>query len=163
MKKNKKGFTLIELLAVIAILAIIMLIAVPQVLGMIERARKGAFRDSCLALIKQIETDIALEKSDVGSDYDYATTMMADLSSDGEYEMPLSVVQELMNSQKWAINGVSTGTALDDSAVTVEEDSNGVLTITILDTVGDGVKRVNKTSGLTRDDLREASYSEYMK
>ena len=41
--KKKKGFTLIELLAVIAILAIVLLIAIPTVLNMIEKARRGAF------------------------------------------------------------------------------------------------------------------------
>ena len=44
--KKKNGFTLIELLAVIVILAIIALIAVPIVLNLIERSRKGAAIDS---------------------------------------------------------------------------------------------------------------------
>ena len=39
---KKTGFTLIELLAVIVILAIIALIATPTILGVIEKARKGA-------------------------------------------------------------------------------------------------------------------------
>lgn len=52
MKKNNKGFTLIELLAVIVILAIIALIAVPIVLNLIERARKGSYQDSAYALRK---------------------------------------------------------------------------------------------------------------
>ena len=46
MKQKKKGFTLIELLAVIVVLAIIALIAVPIVLNLIEKARKGAFERS---------------------------------------------------------------------------------------------------------------------
>ncbi|UKI58404.1 MAG: prepilin-type N-terminal cleavage/methylation domain-containing protein [Clostridium sp.] len=37
---NKKGFTLVELLAVIAILAILVLVAVPNVLGMFNNAKK---------------------------------------------------------------------------------------------------------------------------
>lgn len=52
MKKNNKGFTLIELLAVIVILAIIALIAVPIVLNLIERARKGSYQDSAYSLRK---------------------------------------------------------------------------------------------------------------
>lgn len=52
MKKNKKGFTLIELLAVIVIPAIIALIAVPIVLNIIERARKGAFTRSSENVLK---------------------------------------------------------------------------------------------------------------
>ena len=55
MKINKKGFTLIELLAVIVILAIIMLIATPAILGVIEDARKGAFRSTAYGLIEAAE------------------------------------------------------------------------------------------------------------
>ena len=40
---NKKGFTLVELLAVIAILAILVLVAVPNVLGMFNNAKKDTF------------------------------------------------------------------------------------------------------------------------
>ena len=50
MKKN--GFTLVELLAVIVILAIILLIAVPNILGVIEGARE----DSDVSSAKMIAT-----------------------------------------------------------------------------------------------------------
>lgn len=42
---KKKGFTLIELLAVIVILAVIALITVPILMGIIEKAKKNAFKD----------------------------------------------------------------------------------------------------------------------
>ncbi len=48
---KKKGFTLIELLAVIVILAIIALIATPTILGVIEKAKKGSFKNSVYGLI----------------------------------------------------------------------------------------------------------------
>ncbi len=41
--KNKDGFTLVELLAVIAILAILVIIALPNVIGMYNRAQKQMF------------------------------------------------------------------------------------------------------------------------
>ena len=41
--KNKKGFTLVELLAVIAILAILVIIALPNVMGMFNSAKKSTF------------------------------------------------------------------------------------------------------------------------
>ena len=41
--KNKNGFTLVELLAVIAILAILILIALPNVIGMVNKAKKKYF------------------------------------------------------------------------------------------------------------------------
>ncbi len=40
---KKKGFTLVELLAVIAILAILVIIALPNVLGMFNSAKKNTF------------------------------------------------------------------------------------------------------------------------
>ena len=41
--KNRKGFTLVELLAVIVVLAIIILVAMPNVLSAMEKARQNAF------------------------------------------------------------------------------------------------------------------------
>ncbi|MGG1550673.1 pilus assembly FimT family protein [Paenibacillus ferrarius] len=42
LKKEEKGFTLIELLAVIVILAVIAAIAVPYILGVIDKSKKNA-------------------------------------------------------------------------------------------------------------------------
>lgn len=58
--KSRKGFTLIELLAVIVILAIIALIAIPQILGVIDTARKGAAKDSALGYVDAVEKSIML-------------------------------------------------------------------------------------------------------
>ena len=52
MKKNQKGFTLIELLAVIVILAIIALIATPIIVGVINDAKKNAFKDTAYGIIE---------------------------------------------------------------------------------------------------------------
>ena len=41
--KNRKGFTLVELLAVIAILAVLVIIALPNVMGMFNSAKKSSF------------------------------------------------------------------------------------------------------------------------
>lgn len=41
--KRKNGFTLVELLAVIAILAILILIALPNVIGMVNKAKRSTF------------------------------------------------------------------------------------------------------------------------
>ena len=48
---KKKGFTLIELLAVIVILAIIAVITIPTILGVIEKVRKAAYKDSVYGII----------------------------------------------------------------------------------------------------------------
>ncbi|OCT14262.1 hypothetical protein A8709_25880 [Paenibacillus pectinilyticus] len=50
LKKEEKGFTLIELLAVIVILAVIAAIAVPYILGVIDKSKK----DADVALFHQV-------------------------------------------------------------------------------------------------------------
>lgn len=61
MKKNNDGFTLIELLAVIVILAVIALIAVPIILGVIDNAKKEAFKDTAYGIIDAAEQYYAKE------------------------------------------------------------------------------------------------------
>jgi type IV pilus assembly protein PilA len=53
---KKRGFTLIELLAVIVILAIILVIAVPQILGVIDQARRDSLASSVRMYASAIET-----------------------------------------------------------------------------------------------------------
>ena len=59
---KRKGFTLIELLAVIVILAIIALIVTPTILGVIEKARKGASEQSALGYIDAVEKQVAINQ-----------------------------------------------------------------------------------------------------
>ena len=50
---KKKGFTLVELLAVIAILALLVLVAVPNVLGMFNKAKKDTFLTEAKNIFKE--------------------------------------------------------------------------------------------------------------
>ncbi|MFA5603341.1 MAG: prepilin-type N-terminal cleavage/methylation domain-containing protein [Bacilli bacterium] len=54
MKKNK-GFTLVELLAVIVVVLIVVTIAIPFILGIVEKARMGAFRDTAYGIARSGE------------------------------------------------------------------------------------------------------------
>ena len=58
---NKKGFTLVELLAVIVILAIIILFALPAVIGTMETARAGTFKNEVNAVIADFQTAFSRE------------------------------------------------------------------------------------------------------
>ena len=49
---NKKGFTLVELSAVIVVLAIIILVAMPNVMSAMEKARKNAFYSEATEICK---------------------------------------------------------------------------------------------------------------
>ncbi len=53
---KKRGFTLVELLAVIAILAILVIIALPNVLGMFQSAKKNTFTTELQNIYKSAST-----------------------------------------------------------------------------------------------------------
>ena len=76
---KRKGFTLIELLAVIVILAIIALISTPTILGVIEKARKGASEQSALGYIDAVEKQVAINQ-----------VKDENLIDDGTYEVPMT-------------------------------------------------------------------------
>ena len=87
MQKNK-GFTLVELLAVIVILAVILVIAVPQIMSVIESARKGSIESTAKLIAEGAEReytnrkilgkDTNIECSDVSSmnSNDYGTCVI---------------------------------------------------------------------------------------
>ena len=56
-KTNKKGFTLVELLAVIVILAVLILLALPNVIKIMNNAKKNAFQDEVLSYLKTAQTN----------------------------------------------------------------------------------------------------------
>ena len=60
--RKTNGFTLIELLAVIVILAIIAIIAVPQILGVVEKARKSSAESSALGYIDAVEKQMMINE-----------------------------------------------------------------------------------------------------
>ena len=87
MQKNK-GFTLVELLSVIVILAVILVIAVPQIMNLIESARKGSIESTAKLIAEGAEReytnrkilgkDTNIECSDVSSmnSNDYGTCVI---------------------------------------------------------------------------------------
>lgn len=64
---KRRGFTLIELLAVIVVLAIIALITVPILLGVIEKAKKGAFKDGVYSIFSSSEIYLINSKTTLTS------------------------------------------------------------------------------------------------
>lgn len=64
MHKNKKGFTLIELLAVLVILAIISLVAVPNVVSMLDRNKKKQMVLDAKEMLNKFQNKLTLGKCD---------------------------------------------------------------------------------------------------
>ena len=99
-KINSRGFTLIELLAVIVILAVLILLALPNVLKIMENARKNAFETEARSYLKAAElkyTEKSLGTSagstmvfsDTGTDNDTcssASPCKLDVTSKSDYE-----------------------------------------------------------------------------
>lgn len=67
---NKKGFTLIELLGVIVILSIVMVIAVPNVMSVLEKGKKDSYLADAKKLITQAEYAIRNSNVDKPSSTD---------------------------------------------------------------------------------------------
>ena len=89
LKKWIKGFTLVELLAVIVILAIIMIIAIPNVLNVMEQAKKKSFGEYILKVSKATEDKYMKEQLTTGNSnicLIYDITKDLDLPSTGDYK-----------------------------------------------------------------------------
>ncbi len=55
MIQNQKGFTLVELLATLAILSIIMLIAVPNVMSILDKNKRSTYLEDAKKLVTQAD------------------------------------------------------------------------------------------------------------
>ena len=64
---KKRGFTLVELLAVIAILAILVIIALPNVLGMFQSAKKNTFTTELQNIYKSATTQYVSDSMNRGA------------------------------------------------------------------------------------------------
>ena len=82
--KKKKGFTLVELLAVIVILAVILVIAVPQIMSVIESARKGSIESTAKLIAEGAEREYTNRKI-LGKDTNIECSEVANLN-DKDYE-----------------------------------------------------------------------------
>ena len=115
---NKKGFTLIELLGVIVILSIIMLIAIPNVMSVLDKGKKDSYIADAKKIITQAEyairnssvdkpssTDIYIitlgylgtndvEKDPDGNSYSLTNSYVAVVRKDGYLEYYVNLVAE---------------------------------------------------------------------
>lgn len=117
---KNKGFTLVELLAVIAILAILVIIAMPNVLGMFNNAKKDAFLTEVKAVYKSTKEkylSMSMSNSKVskitssqdprlsldGRDLEYCIQLdrkggvLSISVSNGEYYVALGAVSDIEN------------------------------------------------------------------
>ena len=142
MKKNK-GFTLIELLAVIAILAIVLLIAIPTVLNMIDRARIGSFRDSCLAIIKSAESEVALYNIGEVSEDDFNTDCGRPTSTAINFETGVTCTI----SGSYANKMFSMDLAGWSGTINIKQNASKQYVVTLNDGLSNGTKMIDSNKG----------------
>ena len=84
MPKKLKGFTLVELLAVIVVLGLILLIAVPQVMNVINDSKKGVLASSARLIANSAE-NIKLSNDTMGINTELQCPDVSKISAD-DYE-----------------------------------------------------------------------------
>ena len=104
--ENQKGFTLIELLAVIIILAVIMTVAIPNVLGTLDKNKKDSFLKDAKRAVTSCEYTIRSEKK-----YEYPDETTAVV-------FPLSKIKNL----DLEVSSFDTYYSLEDSFVVITKD-----------------------------------------
>lgn len=149
MMDNKKGFTLIELLATLTILGIIMLIAVPNVLGTVERNKKNTYIQDAKKLVSLAEYKMRsernrekptngcgiiyylneLETGDLsdppeGGEYDSDTSYVVITYAAGKYVYKVQLVEKVTKAQQTVTRGIYLidSTKLDASTVEIEDE-----------------------------------------
>lgn len=75
LKKNKKGFTLIEIIVVLVIMGILLAIAVPSVLGYVNKAREQEYLADARAAYLSAQTIAVTKKANGASDTEIAAAI----------------------------------------------------------------------------------------
>jgi prepilin-type N-terminal cleavage/methylation domain-containing protein len=140
---KKKGFTLVELLAVIAILAILVIIALPNVLGMFNDAKKSTFNTEVQSIFKQAQTDFVQDSIKSAGPQTYctakycATENKLNLETTKDYYVSLDASGNVLNvvvSDASFAYGI-IGSASDPIKVNdiAEDDVKGIGDVTLPD------------------------------
>lgn len=101
-KINNKGFTLVELLATISILAIIMLIAIPNVVGVVQKSRNKTYVEDAKKMISlakyKVKSDVKIKDAlgdgpvCISLNYLDSGKEIKDAPNGGEYDTEYSYV-----------------------------------------------------------------------
>lgn len=101
-KINNKGFTLVELLATISILAIIMLIAIPNVVGVVQKSRNKTYVEDAKKMISlakyKVKSDLKIKNAlgygsvCISLNYLDSGKEIKDAPNGGEYDTEYSYV-----------------------------------------------------------------------
>ncbi|RTE01421.1 type II secretion system protein [Paenibacillus whitsoniae] len=123
LKKEEKGFTLVELLAVIVILAVIAAIAVPYILGVIEKSKKSADVATFHQVYEAARLYVTSENIDISSSTPKVIKVQGDLIAhkylDPGIVLPSSKLKILLGKVTFtsgALTSIQIGTGEDDTS-----------------------------------------------
>lgn len=104
-KANNKGFTLIELLATISILAIIMLIAIPNVVGIVQKNKNKQYIEDAKKFIAIAKYNVRLHKPTTTTTYKLnfldKSQEIKEAPNGGEYDREKSTVTVTKKDNKF--------------------------------------------------------------
>ncbi len=107
MRINNKGFTLVELLATMAILAVLMLLAIPNVIGIVQSNKNKTYVEDAKKLVTLAEYKIRSDPSKKPSSGGSKCLKMSELDlskeideppNGGQYDRELSYVKVINSS-----------------------------------------------------------------
>ena len=142
---KKRGFTLVELLAVIAILAILVIIALPNVMGMFNTAKKNSFTTEVKELYKIAQQQWISDSMFNTTDQEYGRC-----SGCSYKELDLTGRQELKYYIKIDKSGNVVKYYATDGTYQFRYDGSGLLVTDITDV--DQVTELNDDQVITIDD-----------
>lgn len=147
-KQNNRGFTLVELLTVFVILGIIMLVAIPNVMGILDKNKKSTYIQNAKQMITLAEYKLSanatipkpstgqivvfplgcldhteLEKGPEGGNYDLNQSFVALYNSGGTYQYWVTL-REVLSGKKRGIPLLDRSTLNKEDAITLVADLN---------------------------------------
>ena len=155
---NKKGFTLVELLAVIAILAILVIIALPNVLGMFNNAKKSTFNTETQNIFKQAQTDFVQDSITAAGAQIYCQdiTGVTICPSTGSKKLNLETTKAYYVSVD--ANGNITNIVVIDGSFKYGKTGTASAPIKVTDIKQDNIKDIGDTAYETPNASKVASF-----
>ena len=146
---KKKGFTLVELLAVIAILAILVIIALPNVMGMFNTAKKNSFMTEVKQIYRVAQSSWVTDTIFTTNDLEYGRCDGCSYK-----ELDLTGRRELKYYIKLNKSGCVTNYIADDGTYRFEYSGECLL----ITDITDGLVDVSTGEDVSNEDYLYAHY-----
>lgn len=118
-KRNKKGFTLIELIIVIVIIAILAAIAIPSMIGYIDRARVATAQANCRAVASAAQAAAA----DGTIDTNEVATLLGTSGNSyaqGTFDVDITSGSSIVTTVSWSGQSKTATWTASSGAITVK-------------------------------------------